>query len=170
MKLRTSSLALLIVNASALLAIAWLFSSPAEPEWLAPQPAAHAAAASPPAPLPELAQARRAATWTQPLFSPDRQPDPQGASAAAHALSQLVLTGVVLDGTAQWAYLRDGNHRPLKVALGAELTSGWTLSHLDAQTATFIRQGQTHTLRLPRLRLPPPSHAPAPTLTRTTTP
>ncbi|CAG8863355.1 hypothetical protein PS627_00293 [Pseudomonas fluorescens] len=170
MRLRTSSLALLAVNASALLAIGWVISAPAEPHWLAPKRAAQATATPPPAPPPELAHALRAATWTRPIFSPDRQPDPQGASAAAQPLSRFSLTGVVLDSTSQWAYLREGSHRPIKVALGAVLTSGWTLSHLDAQSATFIRDGQTHTLSMPLLRLPPPSKTPVLTLPRTTTP
>ena len=170
MRLRTSSLALLAVNGSALLAIAWVISAPVEPEWLAPRPAAHAPVMAPAAPLPALAEPLRAATWTQPIFSCDRHPDPQGSTAAARPLARFTLTGVMLDGTSRWAYLREGNHRPIKVALGKALDSGWTLSRLDAQAATFTRQGQTHTLSMPLLRLPPPSTAPVITLARTPTP
>lgn len=170
MRLRTSSLALLAVNASVLLAIAWVVCTPLEPQWLAPRPAAHAPGMAPPAPLPALAEPLRAATWTQPIFSPDRHPDPHGTTAAAQPLARFTLTGVVLDGTSQWAYLREGSHRAIKVALGTALGSGWTLSRLDAQSATFTRQGQTHTLSMPMLRLPPPSTAPVITLSRTPTP
>lgn len=170
MRLRTSSLALLAVNASALLAIAWVIGAPNEAQWLAPRPVAHAPDVAPPAPPPALAEPLRAATWTQPIFSPDRHPDPQGSTAAAQPLSRFTLTGVVLDGTSQWAYLREGNHRAIKVALGTALSSGWTLSRLDVQAATFTRQGQTYTLSMPLLRLPPPSTAPVITLSRTPTP
>lgn len=170
MKLRPSTLALLIVNASALSAIAWTLAAPAEPQWLAPEPTAQAYDRAPPAPLPALSDALRAMTWTHPVFSPDRQPDPRSSTVTAQPLSGLTLTGVLLDRAVQWAYLRDARQRAIKLAVGTALDSGWILSQLDARSATFTREGQSHTLNMPVPRLPPPSNAPLLTLPRTQTP
>jgi general secretion pathway protein N len=76
----------------------------------------------------------------------------------------VVLTGVVIDGQAQWALLRLTDKRSLKLAVGKTLDNGWTLTALSPLQATFKYQGQTRQLSLPVLRLPPPSTAPLITL------
>ncbi|MDR6711378.1 general secretion pathway protein N [Pseudomonas hunanensis] len=169
MKLRRSSL-LLAAHVGALAASAWLLGAANSPEWLPAHPPAQTVNAAPPAPLPALDEAARSLTWTQPIFSPQRQPDPHPPGQQTPALAHLSLTGVVLDGSSRWAYLREGSTPASKVALGTTLDSGWTLSELTALSATFTRAGQRHTLSMPLLRLPPPSKASAITLPRIETP
>lgn len=170
MKLTTVSTALLAINIAALTAFAWITCSPIAAHWLTPTGAPRTAELAPPAALPELPQAQRAAAWTHPLFSPDRQPDPQRAEAKVPALSKLVLAGVMMGNGVHFIYLREAGKPVNKVALGQTLDNGWTLTHLDATSAIFARDGKAHTLNLPRLRLAPPSKAPALILPRTTTP
>ncbi|MFF7062646.1 hypothetical protein [Pseudomonas sp. NPDC008258] len=170
MKAQTLRLALLTANVTLLAGAAWLFASPAQPHWLEPQARASNAAAKPPVHLVEPAKAQLAAVWQHPLFSPGRQPDAHGPLAQAAALAGMTLSGVLLDGDRRFAYLREGRKPATKVALGSTLASGWTLSQLGATRATFTRAGQSHTLSMPLLRLPPPSTAPAITLPPATTP
>lgn len=105
-----------------------------------------------------------AVSWKKSIFSQDRQPDIVSAKEEAAALQGVVLTGVIINGPAQWALLRLANHRRLKLAVGSALDSGWTLSALSPSQATFTYQGQTRQLSLAVLRLPPPSTAPVITL------
>ena len=58
----------------------------------------------------------------------------------------------------------------LKLAVGSTLDNGWTLESVTPQNATFSHQGQTRELRLPLLRLPPPSKVPPITLPNVPTP
>lgn len=170
MKVQTLRLAMLTANVTLLAGAAWLFATPAQPHWLAPQARVSNAAAKPPARLVEPASEQLAAVWQHPLFSPGRQADAHGPLGQAPALAGMTLSGVLLDGERRFAYLREGRQPATKVALGSTLASGWTLSQLDATRATFTRAGQSHTLSMPLLRLPPPSTAPAITLAPTTTP
>lgn len=170
MKAQTLRLALLTANVTLLAGAAWLFATPAQPHWLEPHARASIVSAKPPVRLVEPVKAQLAAVWQHPLFSPGRQPDVHGPRAQAPALAGMTLSGVLLDGESRFAYLREGRQRATKVALGSTLASGWTLSQLGATSATFTRAGQSHTLSMPLLRLPPPSNAPAITLPRTTTP
>ncbi|UTL83195.1 DUF2531 family protein [Pseudomonas putida] len=168
--MRAANLVLLAANVSALAVVAWMLVAPNPPQWLPAQKPSATPAHQPPAPLAELAQPVRAATWAHPIFSVDRQPDPQQQGQHSPALANLTLTGVVLDGQSRWAYLREGRKPASKVALGSTLASGWTLTRLTALSATFTRAGQQHTLSMPLLRLPPPSKASAITLPRIETP
>jgi general secretion pathway protein N len=149
-----------------------------DPQWREPLPAAAAAANTHAAPLlsmDELPEQRLAAIWQQPLFSPDRHPDAERSQGAETGLAGYALSGVVLDGAARWALLRQGQ-RPLKLKLGQALDNGWVLSQLSARQASFSYQGQTRQLRIPILRLPPPETAddaprlPAPSVMHTDAP
>lgn len=142
-------------------ALAWL----AEPE--TGQRAAQSTGPAAPQP-PSLTEDQLQAAWQRPLFSPDRSPDAVAHGPAATRLEGLTLSGVVLDGAGadapRWALLRRQDQRALKLRLGDTLDNGWTLSQLTPRVATFTRQGQSQTLSLPVLRLPPPSSSPSPTL------
>lgn len=170
MKLNTSGQALLAVNFAALAALAWVALRPIDPHWLPPADVPRSADLAPDAALPELPQARLAKTWIQPLFSPDRQPDPQRHETHVPALSNLALAGVMMGNGVHFIYLREAGKPISKLTLGQTLDNGWTLARLDATSATFTRDGKAYTLNLPRLRLAPPSKPPVLTLPRTTTP
>lgn len=170
MKLTASSKTLLASNIAALAALAWVAWSPLDPHWLTHAEAPRSIDLAAPAVMPELTQALRAGTWTHPLFSPDRQPDPQRLGAKVPALSNLTLVGVMMGSGVHYIYLHEAGKPVSKLALGQTLDNGWTLTHLDATSATFARDGKVHTLDLPRLRLAPPSKVPALILPRTTTP
>ncbi|WLH33060.1 general secretion pathway protein GspN [Pseudomonas sp. FP2196] len=117
-----------------------------------------------PQPLPTLTAQELGLSWQQSIFSPERKPDLVTGKGETAALQGVVLTGVVIDGQAQWALLRLANQRTLKVALGKALDNGWVLTELSPLQATFMYRGQTRQLSLPVLRLPPPSTAPVITL------
>lgn len=117
-----------------------------------------------PQPIPTLTAQELKLSWQQSIFSPDRKSDFVTGNAEAAALQGVVLTGVVIDGQAQWALLRLANKRTLKLAVGTALDNGWVLTELGPLQATLMYQGQTHQLSLPVLRLPPPSTAPVITL------
>ncbi|MBK5002063.1 general secretion pathway protein GspN [Pseudomonas sp. S31] len=170
MKLNTSSQAMLAFNLAALAALAWVALSPVAPHWLPPADVPRSADLAPSVALPEPPQAQLAKTWTQPLFSPDRQPDPQRPETHVPALSDLALTGVMMGNGVHFIYLREAGKPVSKLALGQPLDNGWTLTDLDPTSATFTRDGKAYTLNLPRLRLAPPSKPPVLTLPRTTTP
>jgi len=132
--------------------------------WLPADAPGELPAKAAPRPLPSLSAQGLALTWQQSIFSPDRKPDLVTGKGEPASLQGIVLTGVIIDGQAQWALLRLANKRPLKLALGSALDNGWTLTALSPQQATFMYQGQTRQLSLPVLRLPPPSTAPLITL------
>ena len=170
MKVRSSTLMLCLTNATLLTVLVWMAYAPVQVHWLSADTPPPTTAHEPVESHAILAQAQRSMTWTQPIFSPDRQPDPDREVVTANPLSNLTLTGIVQDGESQWVYLSEPGQPAARLAKGDTLDNGWTLDHLNAHTATFIRQGQTQTLSLPLLRLPPPSEAPTLTLPRTTTP
>lgn len=115
-----------------------------------------------PVALPSLANA-----WQTPLFSVDRRPDlQQPANQAASSLSGLTLTGVLLDGTVQLAFIKPATGPALKVRLNGPLPNGWTLRAISPTSATFGLGERTETLAVRRLRLPAPSTSPPLSLSR----
>lgn len=93
--------------------------------------------------------------WQTPLFSVDRRPDlQQAANQAASSLSGLTLTGVLLDGTVQLAFIKPATGPGLKVRLNGQLPNGWTLRAINSTSATFSLGERTETLTVRRLRLP----------------
>ena len=112
--------------------------------------------------LPSLAN-----TWQTPLFSVDRRPDLQQAGhQAASSLNGLTLTGVMLDGTVQVAFIRPATGPALKVRLNGQLPNGWTLRAISPTSATFGLGERSETLTVRRLRLPAPSAPPPLSLSR----
>ncbi len=170
MTVRSSTLMLVLTDAALIAVLAWQLSTPAQPEWLPADALARAPEQVSAGSLQPLPDARRSATWTQPIFSPDRAPDAAPKIVNTQPLTHLTLTGVVGDGESRWAYLREQGKPGIKLPIGVTLDNGWTLSELTGNTATFTRQGQAQTLSLPMVRLPQPSNAPAITLPRTPTP
>ncbi|MDF2490810.1 MAG: putative ral secretion pathway protein GspN [Pseudomonas sp.] len=171
MKLGSVGLTLL-VTAAVLIGVAssLLLGAGRTVDWL---PASHPHEQPPaakPVSLAALPENTLALTWQQSMFSPDRQPDAATGKSQATSLAGIRLSGVIIDGQAQWALLRLANQRTLKLAVGSTLDNGWTLTGVTPQTATFLHQGQSQQLSLPVLRLPPPSKAPAITLPNVTTP
>lgn len=115
-----------------------------------------------PVALPSLANA-----WQTPLFSVDRRPDlQQPANQAASSLSGLTLTGVLLDGTVQLAFIKPATGPALKVRLNGPLPNGWTLRAISPTSATFGLGERNETLTVRRLRLPAPSTSPPLSLSR----
>jgi general secretion pathway protein N len=147
--------------------LTWFFEPEAGHD--AGQRGAHSTGPTAPRP-PSLTEDQLQVAWQRPLFSPDRSPDlsPDAARPDATRFEGLTLSGVVLDGAGadapRWALLHRQDKRALKIRLGDTLDNGWTLSQLTPRVATFTRQGQSQTLSLPVLRLPPPSSSPSPTL------
>jgi general secretion pathway protein N len=157
---------LLLIPCASLAALMALLltGSGSDPEWLPPADAPPMSSANTrPLAMPELGEQRLALVWQQPLFSPTRQGDAERSKGADTGLAGYALSGVVLDGTAQWALLRQGP-RSLKLKLGQALDNGWVLSQLGARQASFSYQGQTRQLLIPLLRLPPPDTASGPKL------
>jgi general secretion pathway protein N len=112
--------------------------------------------------LPGLANA-----WQAPLFSVDRRPDiAQLSSHAASSLSGLTLTGVLLDGNVQLAFVKPATGPGLKVRLNGQLPNGWTLQAISPSSAIFTLGERTETLTVRRLRLPAPSTQPPLSLSR----
>lgn len=139
-------------------------------DWLPAGAPREAAPAAKPLTLSPLAPQALALTWQQSMFSPDRKADVATGKHQASSLDGISLSGVIIDGQAQWVLLRMPDKRNLKLAVGSTLDNGWTLTGATAQQATFSHQGQTRELRLPLLRLPPPSKAPLITLPDVSTP
>lgn len=159
---------LLMALGAALLAlcVALLGGAGRDPQWLAPQPAPQASAASATsASVPELPEQQLAMTWRQPLFSARRQADVAAAidRSADTGLAGLTLSGVVLNGHAQWALLRQGP-RNFTLKVGQRLSNGWMLEALGPREATFSHQGQQRRLNLATPRLPAPGEDAAPRL------
>ncbi|TFY88063.1 general secretion pathway protein GspN [Pseudomonas nabeulensis] len=135
------------------------------PQWLPePEPTASANASAKVLSAPQASLESLAGTWQAPLFSPDRSPDHAVGQAQASSLSNLVLTGVVLDGALRVALLKPADGPALKVHQGQSLPNGWRLEHLTPRDARFALDGRTQTLSLKALRLPPPSTTPPITL------
>ncbi|TWD52729.1 general secretion pathway protein GspN [Pseudomonas sp. SJZ131] len=165
--MRFSRLDLLLITVAALLGgvvISLLLGAGREAHWLPAAAPSNLPANAAPQPLPTLTAQALSLSWQQSIFSADRKPDLVSGKGATAALQGIVLTGVVIDGQGQWALLRLTNKRTRKLAVGATLEDGWTLSELSPLQATFTYQGQTRQLSLPVLRLPPPSTAPVITL------
>ncbi|KPY85385.1 type II secretion system protein N [Pseudomonas syringae pv. tagetis] len=165
----------LLLALAALLAglIALIFSGAAHsPDWLPEQ--------APRNPIDQKAQTHNAPsatleslanTWKTPLFSPDRSPDMavRKADAPATSLAGLTLTGVIMDGSLRVALIKQASGPALKIRQGDRLPNGWMLDRLEPTQATFQLDGRTQMLRLPALRLPPPSSTPPITLTNDST-
>jgi general secretion pathway protein N len=139
-------------------------------DWLPASAARETAVAAGPAALPALSAQALTLTWQQSMFSPDRKPDLVSDKAQASSLDGLSLSGVIVDGSSRWVLLQLPQKRRLKLAVGSTLDNGWTLDSVTPQSATFSHQGQTRELRLPLLRLPPPSQVPPITLPHVPTP
>lgn len=171
MKLATSSWVLAIGAALlAALAAALVMGAGQQPQWLPPSQARALPVPAKPAASATIPAQSLALTWQQSMFSPDRKADTTTAKGGATSLAGIRLSGVVIEGQARWALLRLANDRRISLAVGSQLDNGWTLSALTPQQATFTHQGQSESLSLPVLRLPPPSKAPAITLPHVTTP
>jgi general secretion pathway protein N len=139
-------------------------------DWLPASAARETAVAPGPAALPALSAQALTLTWQQSMFSPDRKPDLVSGKAQASSLDGISLSGVIVDGSSRWVLLQLPQKRRLKLAVGSTLDNGWTLDSVTPQSATFSHQGQTRELRLPLLRLPPPSQVPPITLPHVPTP
>lgn len=167
MKPTPARLGLLALNALLALSLARLWTDDTGSlHWL-PQGTADTGAkevAEPVPALPVATLADLAVAWRRPLFSPARQPDPGPAAAAAPGLEGLSLSGVIIDGDARWALLRQRDKRPLRLKRGDRLDGDWLLAELDATSVTFTRQGQVRRLSLPFARLPAPGTSPIPKL------
>ena len=172
MKLNRTAVALVAVNGVLTSALAWaLLSGAPAVQWAQPDT---------PAPVPlgapaalrqaELPLGERSVAWQQPLFSPDRQPDPQTSQPEARKLDGVRLTGVVVDNQASWALLRLANQRNVKLKQGEALDDGWVLHQVAAGSATFQRQGLAYTLNLHVPRLPAPGAHPLIALPHVTAP
>lgn len=160
--MKPSPLTLCLVLANAVLAASLLSlgqarALPWNDEGVAAVPLALPEVAASLEPLPD---ALLASAWQRPLLSPNRQPDAPPTTEVAAGLEGITLSGVVIDGQAQWALLRLANHTPLKLKRGDALAGGWALASMSASSATFIRQGQARTLNIPVLRLPAPGTSP----------
>lgn len=141
-----------------------------EIDWLPAGEARQVAPAAGPAALPQLSAQALTLTWQQSMFSPNRKPDLVSGKSQASSLDGISLSGVIIDGASQWVLLQLPQKRRLKLAVGSTLDNGWTLDSVTPQNATFSHQGQTRELRLPLLRLPPPSKVPPITLPNVPTP
>jgi general secretion pathway protein N len=139
-------------------------------DWLPASAARETAVAAGPAALPALSAQALTLTWQQSMFSPDRKPDLVSGKAQAPSLDGISLSGVIVDGSSRWVLLQLPQKRRLKLAVGSTLDNGWTLDSVTPQSATFSHQDQTRELRLPLLRLPPPSQVPPITLPHVPTP
>lgn len=164
----------LIALCAALLAFcAWLLSGAGRaPNWLPPQPlsAVTTATGATAVNVPELSDQRLARIWGVPLFSPERKPDAAALDRVADTgLAGLTLSGVVINGQAQWALLRQGP-RSLRLKVGDRLTNGWLLEALSPREATFSHQGQQRRLNLVTPRLPPPGEDVSPRLPASSVP
>ncbi|MCF7532962.1 general secretion pathway protein GspN [Pseudomonas petrae] len=139
-------------------------------DWLPAGEAREATPTAGPAALPALPAQALTLTWQQSMFSPDRKPDLVTGKSQASSLDGISLSGVIIDGASQWVLLQLPQKRRLKLAVGSTLDNGWTLESVTPQQAVFSHQGQTRELRLPLLRLPPPSNVPPITLPNVPTP
>lgn len=124
-------------------------------DWLPAEPNHRPAVVARTPTLPRVELPSLASAWQTPLFSVDRRPDlQQAAQQAASSLSGLTLTGVLLDGTVQLAFIKPATGPALKVRLNGPLPNGWTLRAISPTSATFGLGDRTETLTVRRLRLP----------------
>lgn len=172
MKINRTTVVLVALNGVLICALAWAWlCDESGVQWV--QTDAPAPVSIKPAPLPRLVEvplSEREVAWQHPLFSPDRQSDLSKAGPGVQQLDGVRLTGVVVDGQTSWALLRLANQRNLKLKQGESLDGGWVLAQVHPGSATFQRQGQTHTLELPVPRLPAPGAVPLMTLPYVTAP
>jgi general secretion pathway protein N len=171
MKFDTLSLTLGVATALlAAAAVSLSMGAGQDIDWLPASAARETAVAAGPAALPALSAQALTLTWQQSMFSPDRKPDLVSGKAQASSLDGISLSGVIVGGSSRWVLLQLPQKRRLKLAVGSTLDNGWTLDSVTPQSATFSHQGQTRELRLPLLRLPPPSQVPPITLPHVPTP
>ena len=160
--LKTTELILAATAAALLLLIVGIFRGIGHSaDWLDARAPRHNVAAqqAPNVPAAELASLSN--TWQTPLFSTDRSPDISlRTSKQASSLVGLTLTGVILNGDLQVAFIRQKSGPALKVHRGERLPNGWTLDSLTPLQATFTLDGRSESLNLPVLKLPPPSTEP----------
>lgn len=150
-------------------AISLLMGAGQHVDWLPAGATREAAPVKPPQAMKTLSSQALALTWQQSMFSPQRTADRVAGKGQA-SLDGIRLSGVIINGQTQWVLLRMPDQHTLKLAVGSTLDNGWTLTGATPQHATFSHQGQTRELRLPLLRLPPPSKAPLITLPDVPTP
>ena len=170
--MKFNRLTLTLLATTALLtatAISLLMGAGQTVDWLPAGAPREAAPAKPPQALKALSSQALELTWQQSMFSPQRKADRVAGKGQA-SLGEIRLSGVIITGPAQWVLLRMPDQHTLKLAVGSTLDNGWTLTGATPQHATFSHQGQTRELRLPLLRLPPPSKAPLITLPDVPTP
>ena len=170
--MRFDRLPLVLLISTALLtatALSLLMGAGQTVDWLPAGTPRQSAPVKPPQALRPLPSQALALTWQQSMFSPQRRPDLITGKGQG-SLDGIRLTGVIITGQAQWVLLRMPDKHTLKLAVGSTLDNGWTLTGATPQHATFSHQGQTRELRLPLLRLPPPSKAPLITLPDVPTP
>lgn len=106
-----------------------------------------------------------AAVWQHPLFSENRQPEPQaaGGGEAGPSIGQLVLTGVMLTPQLHAALLRDASgNKSYVVREGSALPDGsWTLHALQPRGAVFVNaRGERTELELKVATVSPQRGAP----------
>lgn len=95
-------------------------------------------------------------TWRSPLFSADRSPDLVPSLTKQESnLSGLTLTGVLLNGGIQVAFIRQQGGPVFKVYRNERLPNGWVLDSLTPLEAHFSFAGRSETLSLPVYKLPP---------------
>ncbi|ARB29584.1 general secretion pathway protein GspN [Pseudomonas tolaasii] len=136
-----------------------------EPHWL-PEPGTRAHPSPRVQVAPNVPLEDFSATWQTPLFSPDRSPDREAGPTRVSNLANFTLSGIMITGNLQMAWLKQANGPALTVRLGQRLPNGWRLEHLTPQYARFALDGRTQTLSLYAKRLPPPSTRPPVTLPR----
>ncbi len=159
-----------VTVALAAVAVSLSMGAGQEIDWLPAGEARETAPTAGPAALPSLPAQALTLTWQQSMFSPDRKPDLVTGKSQASSLDGISLSAVIIDGASRWVLLQLPQKRRLKLAVGSTLDNGWTLDSVTPQNATFSHQGQTRELRLPLLRLPPPSKVPPITLPNVPTP
>lgn len=130
------------------------FGNPAAIEWLPVQPITQHVTRETPPDLEQPALGSFATAWQTPLFSPDRKPDPDTQKVAVNGLSGLTLVGIFSGGGSQIALLHQQNGQTLRLHVGQRLESGWTLSSIAANRASFDANGETRVITLHRLTLP----------------
>jgi general secretion pathway protein N len=161
--LRPLELALAVIAVLLLLLIGAVFSGLAHsPDWLPAQAPRQSSAAAEHATTAQNVELQSLANvWQQPLFSTDRSPDiALHKSQQASSLNGLSLTGVIINGDLQVAFIKQKSGPALKVRRGEKLPNGWTLQQLSPVQADFILEGRSESLSLSVPRLPPPSTTP----------
>lgn len=161
MKLLTLSTTQLfaVINAALCVGLAYVIISDGTPQWestVGSQASDHENPDVPALIAPQAPELK--VIWQQPLFSPQRRPDPQAETSTKPAqLDGVTLQGIAMDGINQWALLRMRDNRPFKIKVGEEFGGEWRLKHVTANSALFSRNGQTLELTIPMRRLPAPS-------------